>query len=108
LVRDLHNRLPQAKLTRGNGKLEQPVSKVLGFVKAPARGLDLPLYVSGTAFQQKVWQALREIRAGETASYTDIAHHIGGSGSAKEGGEVCSGRVVPRKHFGGAIPCHRW
>jgi alkylated DNA nucleotide flippase Atl1 len=51
---------------------------------------------------------LREIRAGETASYTDIAHHIGDSGSTKEVGEVCSGRGVRRKHFGGAIPCRRW
>jgi alkylated DNA nucleotide flippase Atl1 len=53
------------------------VGKVVGFVEAPARGLDLPLDVRGTAFQRRVWQALREIPAGSTASYTEIAAFIG-------------------------------
>ena len=64
LVRDLQDRFPQARLIGGDAAFEQLVAKVVGFVEAPALGLDLPLDVRGTAFQQRVWQALREIPAG--------------------------------------------
>src|SRR5207249_6852147 len=72
LVRDLQDRFPKAQLIGGDQVFEQLVAKVVGFVEAPALGLDLPLDVRGTAFQQRVWQALREIPAGSTASYMDI------------------------------------
>jgi AraC family transcriptional regulator, regulatory protein of adaptative response / methylated-DNA-[protein]-cysteine methyltransferase len=102
LARDLQDRFPRANLIGGGGEFEQLVSKVVGFVEAPALGLDLPLDVRGTAFQQRVWQALREIPVGETASYTDIANRIGSPGSAKEVSEVCAANALAV-----AIPCHR-
>src|SRR5215831_16421545 len=77
LVRDLQDRFPKARLIGGDTDFEQLVAKVVGFVEAPALGLDLPLDVQGTAFQQRVWQALRAIPAGATASYTEIAERIG-------------------------------
>ena len=61
LARDLQDRFPRAHLIGGDTEFEQMVAKVVGFVEAPALGLDLPLDVRGTAFQQRVWQALREI-----------------------------------------------
>ena len=64
LARDLQDRFPRAHLIGGDAQFEQLVAKVVGFVEAPALGLDLPLDVRGTAFQQRVWQALREIPAG--------------------------------------------
>jgi AraC family transcriptional regulator of adaptative response/methylated-DNA-[protein]-cysteine methyltransferase len=73
LARDLQDRFPRARLIGGDAEFEQLVAKVVGFVEAPGRGLDLPLDVRGTAFQQRVWQALREIPAGRTVSYTDVA-----------------------------------
>src|SRR5262249_15175052 len=73
MAHDLQNKFPRATLTGADAEFEQLVSKVVGFVEAPALGLDLPLDVRGTAFQQRVWQALRKIPAGSTASYTDIA-----------------------------------
>jgi AraC family transcriptional regulator of adaptative response/methylated-DNA-[protein]-cysteine methyltransferase len=102
LARGLQDRFPRANLIGGDGEFEQLVSKVVGFVEAPALGLDLPLDVRGTAFQQRVWQALREIPVGETASYTDIANRIGSTGSAKEVSEACAANALAV-----AIPCHR-
>ena len=78
LARELQDRFPRAALIgRGRRSSSELVAQVVGFVEAPALGLDLPLDVRGTAFQQRVWQALREIPAGATASYTEIASRIG-------------------------------
>jgi AraC family transcriptional regulator of adaptative response/methylated-DNA-[protein]-cysteine methyltransferase len=65
-------------------------------------GLALPLDVRGTAFQQRVWQALRKIPAGSTASYTDIAQQIGSLGSVRAVAQACGANVLAV-----AIPCHR-
>ena len=77
LVRNLQDRFPNARLVGGDEAFEQLVAKVVGFVDAPARGLDLPLDIRGTAFQRRVWDAIRDIPAGSTASYAEIARRIG-------------------------------
>ncbi len=74
----------------------------VGFVEAPALGLDLPLDVRGTAFQQRVWQALRDIPAGSTASYTDIARRIGAPNAVRAVAQACASNALAV-----AIPCHR-
>jgi AraC family transcriptional regulator, regulatory protein of adaptative response / methylated-DNA-[protein]-cysteine methyltransferase len=102
LARDLQDRFPRANLIGSNGEFGQLISKVVSFVEAPALGLDLPLDVRGTAFQQRVWQELLEIPVGETASYTDVANRIGSPGSAKEVSEACAANALTM-----AIPCHR-
>src|SRR5262245_30986176 len=76
LVRNLQDRFPKAHLVGGDPDYEALVARVVGFVEAPCIGLDLPLDVRCTAFEQRVWQALREIPAGETISYTEIARRI--------------------------------
>jgi AraC family transcriptional regulator of adaptative response/methylated-DNA-[protein]-cysteine methyltransferase len=68
LTRDLQDRFPNAELIGGDAEFERLVAHVVGFVEAPGIGLDLPLDVRGTAFQQRVWQALRDIPVGRTAS----------------------------------------
>ena len=73
LVRDLQDRFPKAPLVGGDEMFERLVAEVVGLAEAPAQGLDLPLDVRGTAFQQRVWQALRAIPSGSTASYAEIA-----------------------------------
>jgi AraC family transcriptional regulator of adaptative response/methylated-DNA-[protein]-cysteine methyltransferase len=78
------------------------VSKVASFVQAPAVSLDLPLDVQGTAFQQRVWQALRAIPVGATASYTDIANRIGSPSSVRAVAQACGANRLAL-----AIPCHR-
>jgi len=102
LARDLQDRFPQATLIGGDAAFEQLVAHVVGFVEAPALGLDLPLDIRGTAFQQRVWQALRKIPAGSTASYTDIARHIGAPHAVRAVAQACGANALAV-----AIPCHR-
>jgi AraC family transcriptional regulator of adaptative response/methylated-DNA-[protein]-cysteine methyltransferase len=102
LVRDLQDRFPRARLTGGDADFEQLVAKVVGFVEAPRLGLDLPLDVRGTAFQQRVWQALRKIPPGRTVSYADIAKRIGAPKSVRAVAQACGANTLAV-----AIPCHR-
>ena len=78
------------------------MAQVVGFVETPAAGLDLPLDVRGTAFQQRVWQALRAIPAGATASYTDIAKRIGAPKAVRGVAQACAANPIAV-----AVPCHR-
>jgi AraC family transcriptional regulator of adaptative response/methylated-DNA-[protein]-cysteine methyltransferase len=102
LVRDLQDRFPRAELRGGDPAFEKTVAAVVGFVEAPAVGLDLPLDVRGTAFQQRVWRALRRIPAGTTASYADIASRIGSPRSVRAVAQACAANALAV-----AIPCHR-
>ena len=102
LVRDLQDRFPRADLIGGDPEFERLVAKVVGFVEAPRLGLGLPLDVRGTAFQQRVWHALREIPAGSTASYQEIARRIGAPGSVRAVAHACASNPLAV-----AIPCHR-
>jgi len=102
LVRDLEDRFPKARLVGGDSDYERLVAQVVGLVEAPARGLALPLDVRGTAFQQRVWMALREIPAGRTASYAAIAEKIGSPRSVRAVAGACAANALAV-----AIPCHR-
>jgi len=102
LARDLQDRFPRARLLGGDRDYEQLVARVVGFVEAPAIGLGLPLDVRGTAFQQRVWRALREIPAGSTASYSEIARRIGSPRATRAVAQACASNLLAV-----AIPCHR-
>ncbi|MHB1950908.1 MAG: bifunctional DNA-binding transcriptional regulator/O6-methylguanine-DNA methyltransferase Ada [Acidiferrobacteraceae bacterium] len=102
LIHDLHDRFPKAELVGGDGDFEQLVAQVVRLVEAPRIGLDLPLDVRGTAFQQRVWQALREVPAGQTASYAEIARRIGQPKAVRAVAQACGANPVAV-----AIPCHR-
>jgi AraC family transcriptional regulator, regulatory protein of adaptative response / methylated-DNA-[protein]-cysteine methyltransferase len=102
LARELQDRFPQANLIGGDAGFENVVAKVVGFVEAPALGLDLPLDVRGTAFQQRVWRAVQEIPAGVTASYAEIAKRIGSPRSVRAVAQACAANIIAV-----AIPCHR-
>jgi len=78
------------------------VAKVVGFVEAPAQGLDLPLDIRGTAFQQRVWKAIRDIPAGATASYRDLAKRLGAPKAVRAVAQACAANGIAV-----AIPCHR-
>lgn len=102
LARDLQDRFPHAELIGADPGFEQWVAKVVGFVEAPALGLDLPLDLRGTAFQERVWQALRSIPAGATATYAQIARMIGAPTSSRAVAQACGANPLAV-----AIPCHR-
>jgi AraC family transcriptional regulator of adaptative response/methylated-DNA-[protein]-cysteine methyltransferase len=102
LVRDLRDRFPRAERVGGEPGFERLVARVVGCVEAPALGFDLPLDVRGTAFQQRVWQALREIPLGATASYGEVAERIGEPRAVRAVGRACASNPIAV-----AIPCHR-
>jgi AraC family transcriptional regulator of adaptative response/methylated-DNA-[protein]-cysteine methyltransferase len=102
LVRELQDRFPNANVVGGDADFERLVAKVVGFVEAPALGWELPLDVRGTAFQQRVWRALRKIPAGKTASYAQIARRIGAPNSVRAVAQACGANAIAV-----AIPCHR-
>jgi AraC family transcriptional regulator of adaptative response/methylated-DNA-[protein]-cysteine methyltransferase len=102
LVHDLQDRFPKAQLIGGDADFEQMVARVVGHVEDPARGVGLPLDIRGTAFQQRVWQALRAIPAGTTATYAEIAERIGAPRAVRAVAGACAANVLAV-----AIPCHR-
>lgn len=102
LVRDLQDRFPRAELVGADAGFEQWVAQVVGFVEQPRLGLDLPLDVRGTAFQQRVWQALQKIPAGTTASYSEIAQRLGAPKSVRAVAGACAANALAV-----VIPCHR-
>ena len=102
LLRELQDRFPRAELIGGEAGFERLVAQVVGLIEQPNLGIDLPLDVRGTAFQQRVWQALRRIPAGETASYAQIAQRIGSPTSVRAVAQACA-----RNTLAVAIPCHR-
>jgi AraC family transcriptional regulator of adaptative response/methylated-DNA-[protein]-cysteine methyltransferase len=102
LIAGLYKQFPRANLIGGDEDFERIVALVIGFVERPAIGLDLPLDVRGTAFQQRVWQALREIPTGTTVSYAEIARRIGSPKSVRAVASACAANVLAV-----AIPCHR-
>jgi AraC family transcriptional regulator, regulatory protein of adaptative response / methylated-DNA-[protein]-cysteine methyltransferase len=102
LARDLQDRFPRAGLLGGDAGFERLVATVVGLVELPQRGLDLPLDIRGTAFQQRVWQALRAIPPGQTTSYAEIARRLGCPQSVR----AVAGAIAANP-LAVAIPCHR-
>jgi AraC family transcriptional regulator of adaptative response/methylated-DNA-[protein]-cysteine methyltransferase len=102
LVRNLQDRFPNAHLIGADRDYEALVARVVGFVEAPGIGLDLPLDVRGTAFQQRVWQALQAIPVGQAVSYAEIAQRIGSPKAVRAVAGACAAN-----HLAVAIPCHR-
>ncbi len=102
LVRDLQDQFPKAQLIGGDQDFEQLIAQVVGLIEAPSIGLNLPLDVRGTAFQERVWQALREIPPGTTVSYAQVAERIGAPKATRAVAQACGANSLAV-----AIPCHR-
>ncbi|PWT87250.1 MAG: bifunctional DNA-binding transcriptional regulator/O6-methylguanine-DNA methyltransferase Ada [Proteobacteria bacterium] len=102
LVHTLQDRFPKAQLVGGDETFERLVAQVVGFIEAPAQGLELPLDIRGTAFQKRVWNAIRNIPAGATATYADLAACIGQPSATRAVAQACGSNTLAV-----AIPCHR-
>ncbi len=102
LLTDLQDRFPAAELLGGDVDFEAVVARVVGFVEAPRQGLDLPLDIRGTAFQERVWQVLRSIPAGQTRSYAEVAERLGDRKAVRAVAGACAANAIAV-----AIPCHR-
>ena len=102
MQQDLQQRFPDARLTLADNRFSHTVAQIADFINMPSRGLSFPLDIRGTPFQQKVWQALLEIPAGKTSSYTDIASRMGAPKSVRAVAGACAANALAV-----AIPCHR-
>jgi len=102
LARELQDRFPKARIVGGDSTFDRWVAHAVGLVENPALGVDLPLDIRGTAFQVRVWDALRQIPPGSTASYSEIAERIGQPKAARAVAQACAANPLAI-----AIPCHR-
>jgi AraC family transcriptional regulator of adaptative response/methylated-DNA-[protein]-cysteine methyltransferase len=99
---DLSRRFPQASISTADRGFATLLKRVVALVEDPARGTELTLDVRGTAFQQRVWQALRQVACGETVSYAELARRIGMPQAARAVAAACAANALAV-----AIPCHR-
>jgi AraC family transcriptional regulator, regulatory protein of adaptative response / methylated-DNA-[protein]-cysteine methyltransferase len=102
LLHDLQGRFPGVMLVDGGDKVEGIAAQVVAHVESPSGSPDVPLDVRGTEFQRRVWQVLREIPAGSTLSYTDVARRIGVPKAARAVAQACAAN-----NLAVLIPCHR-
>jgi AraC family transcriptional regulator of adaptative response/methylated-DNA-[protein]-cysteine methyltransferase len=102
LTEEIQLLFPEAELIGDDPEFDAMVKQVIGFLESPAKGLCLPLDIRGTAFQRQVWEALRQIPPGTTASYSEIAERIGRPHSVRAVGQACGANRLAV-----AIPCHR-
>lgn len=102
LTHELQGRFPLARISPADRAFSGWVARVVRLIENPTAGLDLPLDVRGTAFQVRVWQALRRIPAGGTASYNEVARRIGRPSAARAVAAACAANPIAI-----AIPCHR-
>ncbi|MGU3574409.1 bifunctional DNA-binding transcriptional regulator/O6-methylguanine-DNA methyltransferase Ada [Brucellaceae bacterium C25G] len=102
LIQNLQDRFPQAEFKNGDSDFEKNIAAVINHIENPAQNFDLPLDIQGTVFQQKVWQALRDIPSGKTASYSDLANSIGQPAASRAVAGACAANKIAV-----IIPCHR-
>jgi AraC family transcriptional regulator of adaptative response/methylated-DNA-[protein]-cysteine methyltransferase len=102
LTDDLQRRFPHARIFRGDASLDDLAATVIAAVEDPSAGIDLKLDMRGTAFQHKVWSALRDIRLGTTASYAEVARSIGQPAAVRAVAKACAAN-----HLAVLVPCHR-
>ena len=102
LIADLGRRFPRAEAIAADTAFQETVDAVVTLVEEPKLGLSLPLDIRGTAFQERVWQALRAIPAGETRSYAELAQAIGAPGAQRAVAGACAANSLAI-----AVPCHR-
>ncbi len=102
LLDDLQQRFPSAELIMGNSAFQTTVMQIMRAVEQPQLKVDLPLDIRGTVFQQQVWKTLRQIPAGETRSYAEIAKAIGSPKAVRAVAGACAANTLAV-----IIPCHR-
>jgi AraC family transcriptional regulator of adaptative response/methylated-DNA-[protein]-cysteine methyltransferase len=102
LLEELRAGFPLASVAPAGGDFESWSRAVVEYIDNPRVAPDLPLDIRGTAFQQRVWQALREIPAGKTVSYTQLAVKAGSPAAVRAVGSACAANPVAV-----LVPCHR-
>lgn len=102
LVTTLRDRFPAADVEEGGPDVEDWAARIAANIESPAQRCDVPLDIAGTAFQQDVWNALRDIPPGTTVSYAEVARRVGRPKAVRAVGAACGANpVMP------LVPCHR-
>ncbi|HEX6405575.1 MAG TPA: methylated-DNA--[protein]-cysteine S-methyltransferase [Gemmatimonadales bacterium] len=99
---ELEKRFAPASLLRRDDELAEYLSQIVGLIEAPGRPLDLLLDLRGSTFQQRVWQALREIPVGTTTTYSEVASRIGAPKAVRAVARACATNPLAL-----LVPCHR-
>jgi AraC family transcriptional regulator, regulatory protein of adaptative response / methylated-DNA-[protein]-cysteine methyltransferase len=102
LTAALRQRFPSAEVIADEAGLKDWADRIVQFITAPDRNLDLPLDIRGTAFQARVWRALQKIPLGKTASYTEIAAALGQPKAVRAVAQACAANKLAL-----LVPCHR-
>ena len=102
LPAQVQERFPKAHLEEGGPEFSAMMEQVVAFVEAPERGIELSLDLQGTEFQERVWNALRQVPPGSTVSYAELAHRIGSPEAARAVARACA-----TNRLAVAVPCHR-
>lgn len=102
LRNDLQRRFPRATLVADNADAVGVAGRVIEYIEAPARGLDVTMDMRGSEFQLEVWRALRNIPAGRIATYTDVANSIGRPHAVRAVAAACAANPLAV-----VVPCHR-
>ena len=101
-VIELEARFPDADLAEDAGALHETMAKLVHLIDHPEDDAALTLDLQGSDFECRVWNALREIPPGTTATYGEIAARIGAPRQAREVGEACAANKLAI-----VVPCHR-
>jgi AraC family transcriptional regulator, regulatory protein of adaptative response / methylated-DNA-[protein]-cysteine methyltransferase len=102
LISGLRRRFPGADVSPGDARDRKLARKAAAHIEKPKGNLDVALDLRGTAFQQKIWRALRAIPAGKTSSYREIARKVGSPRAIRAVGNACGSNNLAI-----AVPCHR-
>jgi AraC family transcriptional regulator, regulatory protein of adaptative response / methylated-DNA-[protein]-cysteine methyltransferase len=102
LERSLRQQFSAASIVQDANGMKKQVEAILAAMTDHPAAVDIPLDVRATAFQARVWQALRQIPRGETRSYAQIAEAIGQPSAVRAVARACAGNPVAI-----AVPCHR-
>lgn len=93
---------PKAQFKEADSEFASVIEQVVAFIEAPGAAIDLPLDIQGTAFQERVWHALRQVPPGSTISYADLAERIGAPEAVRAVAQACAANKLAV-----AVPCHR-
>ena len=102
MIEEMRAAFPKATLYNDEPRLYEWFERVRHFILLPREALDLPVDIQGTAFQSRVWRALRQIPLGETVSYSQVAQQMGDPRATRAVASACA-----RNHVALLIPCHR-
>ena len=102
LPKQVQSRFPKAQLQKAGEGFAALIKEVVQFIQSPGQGINIPLDIQGTAFQQRVWNVLRQIQPGETLSYSEVAERIGNPNAVRAVATACASNKLAV-----VIPCHR-